>query len=136
MHGYHIVRLICFSASTKADVSRYEMHLGTVNYMWRLLQVNCSSRSTTTQQRQVLIQRSIQSSGLLKALYTLLPRQTCSITHQPYAIQLMREGCSDTYPPLSIARYSFIKLGELEQYRVKNLPKVLHRSTELEPGSS
>ena len=34
-------------------------------------------------------------------------------------LQLMREGCSYTYPPLSIARYSFIQLSELEQCRVK-----------------
>ena len=31
----------------------------------------------------------------------------------------MCEGCSYTYPPLSIARYSFIQLSELEQCRVK-----------------
>ena len=40
-------------------------------------------------------------------------------------LQLMREGCSYTYPPLSIARYSFIQLSELEQCRVKTLPKAL-----------
>ena len=34
-------------------------------------------------------------------------------------LQLMREGCLYTYPPLSIARYSFIQLSELEQCRVK-----------------
>ena len=38
-----------------------------------------------------------------------------------HMLQLMREGCSYTYPPLSIARYSFIQLSELEQCRVKNL---------------
>ena len=36
-----------------------------------------------------------------------------------HMLQLMREGCSYTYPPLSIARYSFIQLRELEQCRVK-----------------
>ena len=36
-------------------------------------------------------------------------------------LQLMREGCSYTYPPLSIARYSFIQLSELEECRVKTL---------------
>ena len=36
-------------------------------------------------------------------------------------LQLMREGCSSTYPPLSIARYSFIQLSELEQCRVNKL---------------
>ena len=37
----------------------------------------------------------------------------------------MREGCSYTYPPLSVVRHSFIQLSELDQCRVKNLPKVL-----------
>ena len=36
-----------------------------------------------------------------------------------HMLQLMREGCSYTYPPLSIARYSFIQLSEPEQCRVK-----------------
>ena len=36
-------------------------------------------------------------------------------------LQLMREGCSYTYPTQAIARYTFIQLSELEQYRVKNL---------------
>ena len=36
-----------------------------------------------------------------------------------HMVQLMHEGCSYTYPPLSIARYSFIQLSELEQCRVK-----------------
>ena len=36
-------------------------------------------------------------------------------------LQLMREGCSYKYPLLSIARYSFIQLFELEQCRVKKL---------------
>ena len=35
----------------------------------------------------------------------------------------MREGCSYTYPPLSIARYSFIQLSELEQCRVNKLAR-------------
>ena len=37
----------------------------------------------------------------------------------PYSAPLMREGCSYTCPPLSIASYSFIQLSELEQCRVK-----------------
>ena len=36
-------------------------------------------------------------------------------------LQLMRDGCSYTYPPLSTARYSFIQLNELEQCRVNKL---------------
>ena len=49
-------------------------------------------------------------------------------------LKLMREDCSYTYPQLSIARYSFIQLSELEQCRVKNL----HFSTAAQdsnPGS-
>ena len=36
-------------------------------------------------------------------------------------LQLTGEGCSYTYPPLSISRYSFKQLRELEQWRVKKL---------------
>ena len=36
-----------------------------------------------------------------------------------HMLQLMHEGCSYTYPPLSIARHTFIQLSELEQCRVK-----------------
>ena len=32
-----------------------------------------------------------------------------------HMLQLVREGCSYTYPPLSIAMYSFIQLREREQ---------------------
>ena len=38
-----------------------------------------------------------------------------------HMLELMREGCSYTYTPLSIVRYSFKQLSELEQCRVKNL---------------
>ena len=38
-----------------------------------------------------------------------------------HMLQLMREGCSYTYPPLSIVRYSFIQLSELEQCKAKKL---------------
>ena len=36
-------------------------------------------------------------------------------------LQLMHEGCSYRYPPLAIARCSFIQLSELEQCRMKKL---------------
>ena len=36
----------------------------------------------------------------------------------PTTLQLMREGFSYKYPPVSIARYSFIQLSELEQCRM------------------
>ena len=40
-----------------------------------------------------------------------------------HMLQLMCKDCSYTYLPLSIARYSFIQLSELEQCRVKTLAK-------------
>ena len=45
-----------------------------------------------------------------------------------YMLQLMREGCSYTHPPLSIDRYSFIQLIELEQCRVEKLRVLLVES--------
>ncbi|KAK2190568.1 hypothetical protein NP493_75g00010 [Ridgeia piscesae] len=51
-------------------------------------------------------------------------------------LQLMREGCSYTYPPLSIARYSFIQLSELEQCRVKKLAECFNTTPQdSNPGS-
>ena len=86
--------------------------------------------STQTHKVKVLIQRSIQSSGLFKALYTLLPWQTPSQLHWEafsHMLQLMHEGCLYTYPPLSTARYSFIQLSELEQCKMKqNCPTSQH----------
>ena len=38
-----------------------------------------------------------------------------------HMLKLMREGCSYTYPPLFVARYSFIQLSKLEQCWVKKL---------------
>ena len=54
-----------------------------------------------------------------------------------HMLQLMREGYSYTYPPLSIARYSFIQLSELEQCRVKKTcPRFLTTQPGFEPGFS
>ena len=52
-------------------------------------------------------------------------------------LQLMRKGCSYTYLPLSIARYSYIQLSELEQCRVKKRAKGFNTAAEdLNLGSS
>jgi hypothetical protein len=55
-------------------------------------------------------------SGLLKALYTLSPVQSNTIStwiHGKHSatLQLMREGCSYKWTALCIARYSFIQLS-------------------------
>ena len=51
-------------------------------------------------------------------------------------LQLMQEGCSYTYPPLSVARYSFMQLSELEQCRVKKLAQGFNTTAQdSNPGS-
>ena len=53
-----------------------------------------------------------------------------------HMLQLMREGCSYTYPLLSVARYSFIKLSELEQCRGKKLAQGFNTTAQdSNPGS-
>ena len=45
-------------------------------------------------------------------------------------LQLMREGCSYTYPPLYIARYSSIQLSELEQCTVTKMAQRFNTATQ------
>ena len=57
-----------------------------------------------------------------------------------YMLQLMSEGCSTecsyTYPPLSIARYSFILLSALEQCSMKKLAQGFNTAAQdSNPGS-
>ena len=77
---------------------------------------------------QYLILRTVQSALHFTSLTDLFtqppPRLLWEVSS--HMLQLMREGCSYTYPPLSISRYSCTQLSELEQCRVKkNLPKIL-----------
>ena len=70
-----------------------------------------------------------------KRFCTLLPWWTCSMKHRfnkasSHVLQLMRDGCSYTYPPKTRARYSFIQLGELEQYRVKILAQCFNTTAQ------
>ena len=66
---------------------------------------------------------TVQSALHFTSLTDLFTQTTYRIFGEAssHMLQLMREGCSYTYPPLSIARYSFIQLSELEQSRVKKL---------------
>ena len=131
------------------DIAKGHEHLHEVLVTKLLRQVvdeqvgSIGTCQTQQRSRSVLTWRSIKSSGLLKVLYTLLPWQTSSIEHhlncsgnQSAILQLMCKGCSYKYPPLSIARYSFMQLSELEQCRVNKLAQGFTRSTEFEPGWS
>ena len=64
--------------------------------------------------RDVLIYRDIQSFTLhpLADLFNPMPSRLLSEAYSHYLF---------TYPPLSVARYSFISLSELEQCRVNEI---------------
>ena len=72
------------------------------------------------------VRLSYDATFVLKIAQSALhftPWQTCSIKYylnfpgkHPATLQLMREGTSYKYPPLYVARYSFIQLSKLKQY--------------------
>ena len=71
--------------------------------------------------------------------FMLHPRQTCSFQHQldfsgkhSATLQLLHKDYLFTYPPLSIARYSFIQLNELEQCRGTKLCKLRNSSKRIQ----
>ena len=72
---------------------------------------------------QYPVLRTVQSALHFTSLTDLFTQSPSRLLWEAssHMLQLMREGCSHTYPPLSIARYSFIQLSELEQCRVKKL---------------
>ena len=77
---------------------------------------------------QYPVLRTAQSALHFTALTDLFTQTPSRLLWEAsnHLLQWMREGCSYTYPPLSIVRYSFKQLSELEQCRVdKNMPKVL-----------
>ena len=66
------------------------------------------------------VQSALQHFTSLTDLFTQTPSRLLWEASSNM-LQLMHEGCLHTYLPLSIARYSFIQLSELEQCRVKKL---------------
>ena len=64
------------------------------------------------------IARSALHFTCLADLYNLTPSQLISEASSNM-LQLMCKDCSYTYPPLCIARHSFIQQSELEQCRMK-----------------
>ena len=72
---------------------------------------------------QYPVLRTVQSASHFTSLTDMFTQTPSRLLWEAssHMLQLMREGCSYTYPPLSIARYSCIQLCELEQCRVKTL---------------
>ena len=71
------------------------------------------------------------------------PWQTCSFPHifdlcwkHSASLRLLREDSSITYPPLSVARYSFIQLNELKQCGVNEIVNISKRLQEYSKPSS
>ena len=80
---------------------------------------------------QYPVVRTVQSALHFTSLTNLFTRAPSRLLWEAssYMLQLMREGCSYTYPPLSIARYSFIQLSELEQCRITQLARGFNTQT-------
>ena len=118
---------MCISKSTNdpnlAIVQRYIKH--------------CKKASSYIAQYPVL--RTVQSALHFTSLADLFTQTPSRLLWEAssHMLQLMREGCSYTYPPLSIARYSFIQLSELEQCRVKKSAQGFNNAAQgSNPGSS
>jgi len=87
------------------------------------------SRDTATYKKassniaQYPVIRTVQSTLHFTSLTDLFTQTPSRLLWEAssHMLKLMREGCSYTYPPLSIVRYSFIQLSELEHCRVKKL---------------
>ena len=87
---------------------------------------------------QYPVLRTVQSALHFTSLTDLFTQTPFRLLWEAssHMLQLMHEGCSYTYPPLSIARYSFIQLSEPEQCRVKKLAQGFNTAAQdSNPGS-
>ena len=87
---------------------------------------------------QYPVLRTAQSALHFTSLTELFTQTPSRLLWEAFShmLQLMREGSSYTYPPLSIARYSFIQLSELEQCRVKKIAQGFNTAAQdSNPGS-
>ena len=110
--------------------------LGVISNMIQYPVTHCpeaphSKVKTSSYIAQYPVLRTVQSALHFTSLTDLLTQTPSRLlleasNHNKIMLQLMREGCSYTYPPLSIARYSFIELSELEQCGVKQLAQVFN----------
>ena len=93
----------------------------------------CCKLKASSYIAQYPVLRTVQSAlhfTSLTDLFTQIPSRLLWEASS-HMLQLMRGGCSYTYPPLSIARYSFIQLSELEQCRVKKLTQCFNTAARI-----
>ena len=101
-----------------------------------LAKTSCKNYNGNCYIAQYPVLRTVQSALHFTSLTDLFTQTPSRLLWDEYLLQLMREGCSYTYPPLSIARYSFIQLSELEQCRVKKFAQGFNTAAQdLNPGS-
>ena len=103
-------------------------------YATKYLTFFCLS-SYITQYPILIIAQSTSHFTSLVYMFNQTPSQF-TWEASSHMLQLMREGCSYTCPPLSIALSSFIQLSELEQCSVKNLVQGFNTAAQdLNPGT-
>ena len=80
----------------------------------------CKGKKACSDIAQYLVLRTVQSALHLTSLTDVFTQTPFRLLWEAssHMLQLMREGCSYIYPPLSTVRYSLI---QLEQCRVKKL---------------
>ena len=87
---------------------------------------------------QYPVLRTVQSALHFTSLTDLFTQTPSRLLWEAssHMLQLMREGCSYTYPPLFIVSYSFKQLSELEQCRVEKLAQGFNTAAQdSNPGS-
>ena len=74
---------------------------------------------------QYPVLRTVQGALHFTSLTDLFNQTSSRLLWEAFShmLQLKCKGCSYTYPPLSMVRYSLIQLSELEQCTVKKLAK-------------
>ena len=95
-------------------------------------------KKTSSYIAQYPVLRTVQSALHFTSLTDLFTQTPSRLLWEAssHMLQLMREGCSYTYPPLSMASYSVIQLSELEQCRVKQLAEGFNTAAQdSNPGS-
>ena len=105
---------------------------------WENLQLISSTKTASSYIVQYPVLRTIQSALHFTSLTDLFTQTPSGLLWEAssHMLQFMHEGCSYTYPPLPLARYSFIQLSELEQCRVKKLAQCFNTTAQdSNPGS-
>ena len=135
VHAVHkvLVKFMCLLPANKVGKLIYHVHFTTFIHKYiclvRKTIVVRVKKKASSDIAQYPVLRTVQSALHFTSLTDLFTQTPSRLLWEAssHMLQLMREGCSYTYPPLSIARYSFIQLRELEQCRVKKLLTPQHR---------